>query len=128
MYIGGGGALKVTRHVAGAGVRVHTRTGSAIELELQPRPKPTAAERSAGTPADRLGSRAYLANMCITGRYSNEDYAGLELLQKTISFTANISSASCGCNAAIYLVSMKQNTAPGSCGGDYYCDARQATT
>jgi len=33
-----------------------------------------------------------------------------------------MSDAGCGCNAALYLVSMRQNSEESTC-ADYYCDA-----
>ena len=44
------------------------------------------------------------------------------MLGREISFTIDLSAAECGCNAAVYLVSMKQNKEPGTCDGDFYCD------
>jgi len=49
------------------------------------------------------------------------------VLDKTLTFTADVSSISCGCNAALYFVLMpaygaNQQPSAGNC-GDYYCDA-----
>jgi len=51
------------------------------------------------------------------------------VLNRTLSFTADVSSISCGCNAAFYFVLMpaynqNQQPDPTKC-GDYYCDANQ---
>eukprot|EP00425_Heterocapsa_triquetra_P002507 CAMPEP_0195052460 /NCGR_PEP_ID=MMETSP0448-20130528/1801_1 /TAXON_ID=66468 /ORGANISM="Heterocapsa triquestra, Strain CCMP 448" /LENGTH=86 /DNA_ID=CAMNT_0040081609 /DNA_START=13 /DNA_END=269 /DNA_ORIENTATION=- len=39
-----------------------------------------------------------------------------------MKYSVNVHGAGCGCNAAMYLVSMRQNTEKSTC-GDYYCDA-----
>jgi hypothetical protein len=70
----------------------------------------------------RNGGRAYLATSCEDGAYDHAEYAALPLLDKTFSYTVDLSAAGCGCNAALYLVSMAQNTEPSTC-DDYYCDA-----
>jgi hypothetical protein len=51
------------------------------------------------------------------------------VLDHTLSFTTDVSSVSCGCNAALYFVLMpaynqSQQPDPSTC-GNYYCDANQ---
>jgi len=75
------------------------------------------------TVVPRLGGRAYFSDTCNENAYTNTQYTGLALLGKTLRYTADLSGTGCGCNAAFYLVSMRQNTQPGSCNDDYYCDA-----
>jgi len=70
----------------------------------------------------QLGGRAYFADTCTAGHFDNEQYLALNLLGKTMSFTTDVSGAGCGCNAAFYLTSMRQNTKASDC-FDYYCDA-----
>jgi len=70
----------------------------------------------------QMDGRAYFAETCTAGDYSNEHYQALNLLGKRMRYTTDISGAGCGCNAAMYLVSMRQNTDESEC-RDYYCDA-----
>jgi hypothetical protein len=70
----------------------------------------------------KMDGRAYFAETCTAGNYNNEQYQALNLLGKTMRYTTDFSGAGCGCNAAMYLVSMRQNTRPSEC-YDYYCDA-----
>jgi len=71
-----------------------------------------------------MKARTYFADTCAEGAYRNDDYVAMKLLGKKLRYTANVSAAGCGCNAAFYLVSMKQNTEISSC-NDYYCDANR---
>lgn len=70
----------------------------------------------------RLKSRAYFADACSEGAYVHEQYRGMPLLGRTLRYTTNLAGAGCGCNAAVYLTSMKQNPLKSKC-LDYYCDA-----
>jgi len=69
-----------------------------------------------------MGTRSYFAESCSAGTYKAEDYLGLNLLGKTMRYTTDLSKATCGCNVALYLVSMKQNKHRSEC-NDFYCDA-----
>jgi len=71
-----------------------------------------------------MDARAYFSDSCTEGSYDHTRYSGLKLLGQTLKFTTDISGAGCGCNAALYLVSMKQNSDLSSC-NDYYCDANE---
>jgi len=70
--------------------------------------------------------RAYFTGSCID-HFTPEIFKQYSLLDKTIAFTADVSSVGCGCNAAFYLSSMpaynqNQQPDPTKC-NDYYCDA-----
>eukprot|EP00425_Heterocapsa_triquetra_P022514 CAMPEP_0195154966 /NCGR_PEP_ID=MMETSP0448-20130528/183918_1 /TAXON_ID=66468 /ORGANISM="Heterocapsa triquestra, Strain CCMP 448" /LENGTH=919 /DNA_ID=CAMNT_0040193747 /DNA_START=69 /DNA_END=2826 /DNA_ORIENTATION=+ len=69
-----------------------------------------------------MGGRAYFADTCTAGHYDHKQYLALNLLGKTMRFSTDISGTHCGCNAALYLTSMAQNTHESEC-FDYYCDA-----
>lgn len=69
-----------------------------------------------------MNARTYFADSCSEGVYSNTKYSAMKLLGKKITFKTEIGDAGCGCNAAFYLVSMKQNPQISTC-NDYYCDA-----
>lgn len=88
---------------------------STVELRLAPRP-PSAHY-------NRGGSRVYGADRCEGSRYSPGEYAAWRLVGKTLSFTVDLSGCACGCVVAVYLVPLRGRTAPGTCGGDFYCDA-----
>ncbi|CAK0879567.1 unnamed protein product [Prorocentrum cordatum] len=69
-----------------------------------------------------MDGRAYFADECTAGKYDNTQYLALDLLGKVLSYSVDLSGAGCGCNAAFYLTSMRQNAAPSQC-SDHYCDA-----
>lgn len=69
-----------------------------------------------------IEGRAYFAETCKAGVYNHSQYLGLQLLGKTFRYTADVSGAGCGCNAAFYLTSMRHNERLSKC-SDYYCDA-----
>jgi len=75
-----------------------------------------------GSIVPHMNSRAYFADSCTAGRYDNEQYLALNLLGQRLRYTVDLSGAGCGCNVAVYLVSMRQNDQPSTC-NDYYCDA-----
>jgi len=73
-------------------------------------------------------SGAGIARVC-QDHWSPDIFKVYHLMDKTISFTADVSSIGCGCNAAFYLTSSpayNQSQVPdqGQC-GDYYCDANK---
>ena len=51
------------------------------------------------------------------------DFESARLCITAISFRVDLSAAGCGCNVAMEVVSMHQNKVPGTCAGDFYCDA-----
>jgi len=69
-----------------------------------------------------ITGRTYFGTSCQEGPYDQTSYLPLQLLGKRISWTTDVSGTGCGCNAAMYLVSMPQNQQKGTC-NDYYCDA-----
>lgn len=75
-----------------------------------------------GVVMPEMWGRAYLADQCTDGTYDHNQYVGIPLLGKKFIYTTDVSQAGCGCNAALYLVSMKQNSEVSGC-EDYYCDA-----
>lgn len=92
----------------------------------------TATGPSEGAIDVRFNSRSYVLSKynptcddtSFGGTYPCVSYrqGALHLAGKTLSFTLDLSKAGCGCNAAIYLVGMPQNSQPTTC-KDYYCDA-----
>lgn len=86
---------------------------------------PRGASSSESTTATAVelshGSRLYFGHSS-TCQAVSSSYSAWSLIDKTISFTADVSEAGCGCNAAVSAVSMAQNEAIGTC-NDYYCDS-----
>ena len=58
--------------------------------------------------------RAYLARKPSSESWSGSTYDKLRLLGKTLTWTVDLSRVGCGCNAALYLVSMTQPDSTGS--------------
>jgi len=69
-----------------------------------------------------MGARSYWGEWCNEGTWQPNQYVALKPLGKTLRFNVDVSGTTCGCNAALYLAAMPQNTKKGTCGGDYYCD------
>ena len=136
---GGGTSLCCAQFPVAAPVKV---SGASVQLRLLPRPQPeptseahdktlqrgrrlartSAADTAAANQAGRNGARIYFADdparqrgaagRCEVSSHSEVAYAGWRLLGREISFTVDLSAAECGCNAAVYLVSMRQNRKP----------------
>jgi len=68
-----------------------------------------------------MKGRTYFADSC-SGTYNPSQYAVLPFQGKTLRYTTDFSGAGCGCNAALYLTSLRQSTQVSGC-SDYYCDA-----
>jgi len=66
--------------------------------------------------------RSYFADRCSPGQYNNREYLALQLLGRSMTFTVDLSEAGCGCNVALYLTSLHQNSGRSEC-KDFYCDA-----
>jgi hypothetical protein len=72
------------------------------------------------------GPRAYLAKECATA-FGPDIFWQAKLLGKTFSYTVDLSKVACGCNAALYTVTMPAydpNTGEPTptIHGDYYCE------
>jgi hypothetical protein len=99
--------------------------GQAALINTKPEAGDTAAQQievQGDTLIAHMKGRAYFGDTCAENAYDNNNYKGFVLLGNTLRYTMDLSGAGCGCNAAVYLVSMKQNTDVSTC-GDYYCDA-----
>ncbi|CAK0826826.1 unnamed protein product, partial [Prorocentrum cordatum] len=71
-----------------------------------------------------MSGRTYFAESCSEESYEAVQYKALSLLGRTIKWTVDLNGAGCGCNAAVYLTSLAQNTKKSEC-SDYYCDANR---
>ena len=111
--------------------------GSAAEWASAQNPSGRWAESTCGANEGELNvdfnTRSYVqhryAGECDAVSFGSFDYkcvdykaGALELQGKTLSFEVDLSKSGCGCNAAVYLVSMPQSEAPSEC-ADRYCDA-----
>jgi len=106
-----------TVNVAGAG------TLSVVATQVNLPGLPAGPVRNVGgNILPEMWGRAYFAKSCTPGTYNSSDYEAWQLLGKKLTYTTEVSQAGCGCNAAMYLVSMRQNSEVSGC-GDYYCDA-----
>ena len=102
VHVDGVGEMSVVRNTGSAGsaseaaavslVRdAQTGLNTGITLHLEP--------RKSNRTRSRNGARVYLANRCIEGTYSSRDYAHLHLLNRTLSFTVDLSvPVACGCS------------------------------
>lgn len=73
-------------------------------------------------------ARTYIAAQCDT-EFKPSSFYIFKLMDKTISYTVDLSEVGCACNAALYLTSMpaynsSQSPDPTRC-EDYYCDANK---
>lgn len=84
---GGGVSECCAIHPVAAGAHV---AGHTFQLALEPRKDELPS---------RNGARIYLADECVEGAFGQSRYAALPLLGRTLSFTVDLSSAGCGCNA-----------------------------
>eukprot|EP00966_Prymnesium_polylepis_P134250 3103216-Prymnesium_polylepis.1 len=66
--------------------------------------------------------RAYLTRPHATRSWADIAYDRLRLLGRTLHVTIDVSNTGCGCNAALYLVSMREPLPSGSS----YCDIQAA--
>ena len=113
---GGGTSACCANHPVAAPARIKP-TDRSVQLKL---------EQRADNEGSRNGARVYFADECVEGHYHPDRYTALQLLGKTFSVTLDLSSALCSCNVAWYLVPMRSNSDPGTCDGDFYCDANKA--
>merc|ERR1712190_362968 len=75
-----------------------------------------------GKVVPQMKGRSYFADMGQANSYDHNNYVALNLLGKTLQYTTDLSGVGCGCNVAVYLTSLQQNTDLSGC-YDYYCDA-----
>jgi len=69
-----------------------------------------------------MRGRTYFADACQDGVYDHNAYAAMKLIGKTLRYSVDLSAAGCGCNAALYMTSLHQESDVSGC-NDYYCDA-----
>jgi len=103
-----------TMHMIAAGKNTPTDDGPDMQAQV-----------SSAQVTPLKSGRVYFGHACSGDAYSNTDYAAMNFKGGSFSYTVNLAAADCGCVAALYLVDMHSNTNPGTCGGDYYCDANR---
>lgn len=69
-----------------------------------------------------FSTRLYVADRWSRDFFEPSHYAELSLFGRTLRYTTNVSGAHCGCNAALYLTSLRVPDPLSTC-GDNYCDA-----
>jgi len=69
-----------------------------------------------------MKGRTYFSESCSDGPFDYQKYSAIPLLGKKLRWTTDLAGAGCGCNAALYLTSLRQNADISQC-FDYYCDA-----
>ena len=72
----------------------------------------------------KMGERYYLLRNAAKTHSSSDpaDFKMFDLVNKTLNVTVDLNGAGCGCNAALYFVSMPSTTGAGKA-NDWYCDA-----
>ena len=104
---------------------VHATTpcglGSTLEVPYNTRSYLLSQDHNSSSCAD---AKIELGFPLVQDSYRCVDYRkdAMFLAGRTLSFDVDLSGASCGCNAAVYLVAMPQSTDNTIC-GDSYCDA-----
>mmetsp|Transcript_113667 Transcript_113667/g.326702 ORF Transcript_113667/g.326702 Transcript_113667/m.326702 type:complete len:717 (-) Transcript_113667:71-2221(-) len=83
---------------------------------------PLAVGRGGDEVVPTMWTRTYFGQSCQSDGYDPSRYLAINFLGRTFKYTADISGLGCGCNAALYLTSMRQNREPSE-GKDFYCDA-----
>eukprot|EP00408_Alexandrium_pacificum_P042168 CAMPEP_0171237666 /NCGR_PEP_ID=MMETSP0790-20130122/43082_1 /TAXON_ID=2925 /ORGANISM="Alexandrium catenella, Strain OF101" /LENGTH=326 /DNA_ID=CAMNT_0011704021 /DNA_START=77 /DNA_END=1057 /DNA_ORIENTATION=+ len=69
-----------------------------------------------------MKGRTYFGKSCNNDTYSPGRYEVLPFMGKSLRWTTDMAGAGCGCNAALYLTSMRQCSETSQC-FDHYCDA-----
>ncbi|CAE8586739.1 unnamed protein product [Polarella glacialis] len=69
-----------------------------------------------------MKGRTYFADACSPNGFDHNQYVAMHFLGHRLRWTTDISGAGCGCNAALYLAPLKQNSDVSGC-DDYYCDS-----
>ena len=120
-----GGGTSECCHMHPVAAPARTDGASAVQLMLEPR-----SDANRASWFSRNGARVYFAQADVAaasdtpqsecrGGVDYTQYSAWHLLDQTLAFTIDLSSTECGCLAAVYLVSMHQNAAPGNCGADH---------